>query len=103
MLFYQVPVLAGLAYFGLRTFLYGTNDSFSLLDAAGTGLRLPLLVFLLSGALCATFAEFFSKKGLGGIIDDNLTVPLASALGLILGGYFLASYPIELLLDPFWD
>ena len=97
--------LSGVIYLSLRSFFYSEESIFSLFDYTDDGLmiHIPVLMFLCSGALCAALAEFFSSKGMAGLIDDNLTVPLAGALGLFLGGYFLASYPIEALLDPFWQ
>ena len=101
--FFLSASIAGAAYLGLRGFLYGAEDPFALfyLSTSGIHIRFPILVFLLTGAFCAAAAEFLSKKSIGWIVDDNLTVPMGGALGLVLSGFFLASYPIEALLDPF--
>ncbi|MBE7437783.1 MAG: dolichol kinase [Spirochaetales bacterium] len=57
----------------------------------------PLLLAALCGSVFAAVAEFFSWTALRGLYDDNLSVPLAGALGFCLAGHY-AGLPWSTLL-----
>ncbi|MCB1326193.1 MAG: hypothetical protein H7A21_05280 [Spirochaetales bacterium] len=63
-------------------------------------LTLDLMPVVVSGVIAAAVAEFFSVIGLRGIMDDNLVVPLAGAIGLIIVGVSSGIPFASLLFDP---
>lgn len=79
-------ILAGALAAILFLFLHGTffpESAYALFANPG-----PLLLAVFCGAVLAAVAEFFSWTALRGLYDDNLSVPLAGALGFALAGYY---------------
>ncbi|MBI3396501.1 MAG: dolichol kinase, partial [Spirochaetia bacterium] len=79
----------------LHSFIAGPNAALSISGVVW----LKVIAVIVLTALAAAVAEFFSGNGFFGLFDDNLVVPLASVLGLLLFGTILG-LPTEWVLDP---
>ena len=67
-----------------------------------TSLKYEILIILLAGSLFAGVTEFYSKNMLFGLMDDNLFIPVFSAIGISLFSFFLFDFPVyTLFYDPF--
>lgn len=102
--------LVGIIAFVLSSFLVGLFllYFFSLIDQTSVfslfhNDKLNILAFALLclGSVSAGLAEFFSGHGLGGFLDDNLTIPLVSAMIMVLCAILVFNIESDLLFfDP---
>ncbi|MCR9144455.1 MAG: hypothetical protein NXI24_19610 [bacterium] len=85
--FIVVGFLACFLFLLLHQSLAGSSAPFALLNAEGA-VRLAVPLVILAGVTLAALAEFFSVIALRGLFDDNLVVPLAGALGILIAAWF---------------
>ena len=80
---------------------YHTNpyDAFLLIKQGSVNFF--LLILIAFGALFAAVTETLSGNSLFGLLDDNLFVPLVSAAGMSVMGYFLFDMPYSSLFTEF--
>jgi dolichol kinase len=90
--------LAALFFLWLHTQFASAPGFYSL-----QGFPLRLALTTLAGAFVAAVAEFFSFTALNGLFDDNLSVPVAGALGFGLAGYFAYAPLDEMFMLPLFS
>lgn len=75
------------------------DQTFLLIDSGGFNTILISVIAL--GAVAAAVIECFSRNALFGLLDDNLTVPLAGAIVSAIGFWLLMNVPFEIVfLNP---
>lgn len=87
--------LGSLIFLGLHTLGAPAENPFVLNGPEGFRWQVLLLVFL--GAVVAAGFEFFAFNRFMGFWDDNLSVPLAGAVGIALLAFYLFGFPAETL------
>lgn len=91
--FTAAGILASLVFLLFHAGNTHPYDPFHLfLDSSVNLTAAALVVF---GSLAAAVSEFFSSNRLFGLIDDNLTVPLAGAAAISLAGFYLLDMPFS--------
>ncbi len=89
--------LAGIFLMYIFHVTYG-DSPFSLIRIGNIHWMGILLVIL--GAISAALAEFFSGHALGGLLEDNLLIPIVSAVVLALLSYFTSEFSNQEIIFP---
>ncbi len=97
--FLFISIFVPILYFSISQYFDSKNFYFPVYQNESLNLNVFILAFF--GALVAGLAEFFSRTFFRGLIDDNLLVPLAGSLSLILVGVYGFSYPVEYFIYNF--
>lgn len=91
--FLSAALIAGLGFLALHTALGRATFPFSFHYPG------PMVILVVGSAVVSAIVEFLSFTALQGLIDDNITVPVAAALALLLLSALLG-FPLDAVLFP---
>ncbi len=95
--FFVASILSGLLLMGIFQATYGESP-FSFYKQSG--FNFVALVIISIGALSAALAEFFSGHALAGLLEDNLLIPVVSAIFLGLFSGLFGEIPSSEIIFP---
>ncbi|MEM7184872.1 MAG: dolichol kinase [Spirochaetota bacterium] len=107
--FYNGKSLVGVVSFILSTILggiiltyvfYQTNPQSIFALFKNGGVSITIIVTIALGSVTAGLVEFFSGHAWKGILDDNLTIPVSSAIVVAMASIYLLSASSEQILFP---
>ena len=98
--FFIFALLFSIMFILIHSIHSSAYDSFSLFRE--TLINYDVLIILTFGSIIAAFTEFYSKNMLYGLVDDNLLIPLTSAVSISLIAYTIFDFPVyTLFYNPF--
>lgn len=89
--FFLSGTLLGFLFLILHTVSSGEN--LALFSAAG--IHWQVICLVIAGSICSAIAELFSSPVFGGLVDDNILIPIGGALGIVIPGIYIFGMDLQ--------